>query len=154
MPGKVRLSKKELNALIEQIEADGGDAQEMRDLLPSEPTKSRVRSNDTVGFRLKRRRRTELKSVRENAQRKKILEWAGEQDWVINPSKGMESYVENIMKLGYCPCDSSKTVCPCDESVMEVAEDGYCECRLFWKDLETFASTLTAGESGDEESTS
>lgn len=82
----------------------------------------------------------------ENGQRRKVVDAAIEQGWVINPSKGMEYYVQTFLKLGYCPCDNNRTNCPCPQAITEVTGDGYCKCRLYWLDLQTFRDTLTAGQ--------
>lgn len=85
-----------------------------------------------------------------NDKRRLIIDWAKMNDWVINPSKGMEIYVENILKFGYCPCDPKRPDCPCPESAIEVERKGHCLCRLYWKDLDTFRATLNAGRKKEE----
>lgn len=88
----------------------------------------------------------------ENDKRREIIDWAKEHNFIINPSKGMEGFVENILRFGFCPCDKEREHCPCPESITEVPTDGYCLCRLYWKDLDSFRVTLKAGEE-DEQST-
>lgn len=85
-----------------------------------------------------------------NEVRKRMIDWAKEHNWVINPSKGMEIYVENYLRFGFCPCDSSRLTCPCEESIVDMEKWGHCRCRLYWKDLDTFKDTLRAGEKEDE----
>lgn len=93
------------------------------------------------------------KTKKENNKRRQIIDWATEHNLVINPSKGMEVYVQNILTFGYCPCDSNRPDCPCPESISDVAEKGHCLCRLYWKDLDTFMATLKAGREKNEEGT-
>lgn len=77
-----------------------------------------------------------------NVKRQEILMYAKDHGWVINPSKGMEQYVQNWFEFGHCPCDDTRLMCPCEQAEEEVAKDGYCRCRLYWQDLETFRATL------------
>ena len=88
--------------------------------------------------------------VKRNEKRRQIIDFAKEHNWVINPSKGYEIYVENILRFKHCPCDSKRPDCPCPESVSEVESKGYCRCRLYWKDLDTFKSTLKAGRKNND----
>ena len=86
------------------------------------------------------------KTLMENNLRRLIIRWAKENNFVISPAKGMELYVQNIMNFGYCPCDKTRPTCPCPESVDEVQRKGHCLCRLYWKSLDVFEATLTAGK--------
>jgi ferredoxin-thioredoxin reductase catalytic subunit len=81
-----------------------------------------------------------------NRKRLEILDWAKVHGVVINPSKGYEIYVDNILKFGYCPCDSNRPGCPCDKAEEEIKAKGHCLCRLFWRDIDTFKETLNGGQ--------
>ena len=85
-------------------------------------------------------------------QRKRIeiLEYASTHGWVINPGKGMEIYVDNIIRFGHCPCDSSRPDCPCSLAEEEVASKGRCRCSLYWTNYEAYKETLRAGK-GEED---
>lgn len=89
-------------------------------------------------------------------QRKRfeIIDYAIEHSWVIEPSKGMEIFVGNIIRFGTCPCDPTRPDCPCPQAEAEVANNGHCRCSLYWKDYQTFRATLRPlkGEE-DEQST-
>jgi ferredoxin-thioredoxin reductase catalytic subunit len=91
------------------------------------------RGGESVGKKIKDERQD---------KRLEILGWAQKHGWVINPSKGYEMYVDNFFKFKACPCDRSRTNCPCTQSTSEVKDKGFCLCRLFWRDLEAFKSTL------------
>lgn len=79
---------------------------------------------------------------RNQAKRFDLLDKAMEKGWLINPSKGMEMYVDLYFKFGHCPCDDSRKNCPCAECEEEVNTRGKCRCALFWKDYQTFRDTL------------
>ena len=83
-------------------------------------------------------------------KRHEIIDWAVTHNAIINPSKGMEMYVENFFKFGHCPCDSNRTMCPCTEALDDIERKGCCLCRLFWRDLETFKATLRSTSKRDE----
>lgn len=153
MPSVLRMSKRELVRLIDEIEQSGGDAKDLKKVLEDLRRDKIGQRGSGVVIRRKGQRRRELQSVRENMQRKKILDYAEEQGWVINPSKGMEDYVQNILRFGYCPCDKRRAECPCVEANDEVDVDGFCLCRLYWRDYDAFKATLRAGEKDDEEIT-
>jgi ferredoxin-thioredoxin reductase catalytic subunit len=72
---------------------------------------------------------------------------ADDNGFVINPDAGRVEKVvglmtENFVSAGdyYCPCKqshpldaSTDVVCPCPEWKDEIAADGNCFCRLFYK---------------------
>lgn len=66
-----------------------------------------------------------------------MLTFAREHGLMIHPF-GIGYYVENYQMFGHCVCDKSRPVCPCPEAVKEVQQDGYCKCRLYWKDMAAF----------------
>jgi ferredoxin-thioredoxin reductase catalytic subunit len=78
------------------------------------------------------------------AQQKRfeVIDLAIRRGWFINPSKGMEIFVQNIIKFGRCPCDESRPDCPCPESQAEVREKGRCRCGLYWRNYKVFRETL------------
>lgn len=75
-------------------------------------------------------------------KRFEIIDFAIEHDFVIDPSKGMDVFVDNIIKFGYCPCDSSRPDCPCPQAEAEVANNGRCRCSLYWRDYQAFRGIL------------
>ena len=75
--------------------------------------------------------------VEANLKRREVLDWAKDHNFITNPD-GYEYYIESWFMLKYCPCDKTRKNCPCPESVSEVKEDGYCKCRLYWRDYEIF----------------
>ncbi len=91
------------------------------------------------------------KRDRDQGKRLEIVAWAKEHNLVINPSKGYELYIRQFFEFGRCPCDKTgkRTKCPCPESLEDVKERGWCLCRLYYRDLETFRKTLKGGQ--DEE---
>ena len=79
-----------------------------------------------------------MKSKALNKKRREILDFARDNGLVIHPGGGFEYYINLFYKSGRCPCDKNRPDCPCPESVEEVKKDGYCKCRLFWRDLDTY----------------
>lgn len=75
------------------------------------------------------------------AQYRAIVNWAIVHKMAINPT-GCGYYVESFNMFNACPCDRTRKVCPCPESIEEVQKDGHCLCRLFWRDLETFKQLM------------
>lgn len=93
------------------------------------------------------------KSERFSSEIKKIIEkskeYADSQEGMqLNPDEKMvgivaEGLLRNEKKHGkqYCPCrrvtgekeEDEKIVCPCIYHKDEVAQDGHCHCRLFFK---------------------
>ena len=88
----------------------------------------------------------------ENAEEAEMLKWAkgyaNKQGWALNPdekqlSTVIRGLVRNKNKFGrpYCPCrlrsgDEEKDMaieCPCIYHKDEVAHDGSCHCRLYFK---------------------
>lgn len=69
-----------------------------------------------------------------NFRRLEVLKWAHDHGWILDPFKGMDFHIEDFDKLGFCPCDKTKsrTACPCEESVSDVEKMGKCLCGLFW----------------------
>jgi ferredoxin-thioredoxin reductase catalytic subunit len=84
-------------------------------------------------------------------KRFEIIDYAIEYNFVIDPSKGMERFIDNILKFGYCPCDSTRPDCPCTLAAEEVAKYGRCRCSLFWADYQAFRKILRPlkGEKGE-----
>ena len=71
-----------------------------------------------------------------------IVEHAREHSFLINPATGYVDALRNIKTFHHCPCDASRPKCPCPQSVDEVKNIGYCKCRLYWRDLDTFAKKM------------
>lgn len=72
-------------------------------------------------------------------RRRQILDFARDHGLVIHPGRGFEYWVEAYYASGnHCPCDKDRPECPCPESVDEVREKGWCKCRLYWRDLDTY----------------
>jgi ferredoxin-thioredoxin reductase catalytic subunit len=90
-----------------------------------------------------------MKDKIKQKKRFEIVDHAIKHGWLINPAKGMEVYVENITKFGYCPCDSSRPDCPCPEAEAEVTNKGRCRCGLYWRNYEVFRQALKPLEEKD-----
>ena len=73
-----------------------------------------------------------------NKKRREIVDFARDNNLIINPGVGYDYYVESYFKFACCPCDTERKNCPCSEAKDEVNEIGWCKCRLFWRDLNTF----------------
>ena len=73
-----------------------------------------------------------------NKKRREILDFARNNNLVIHPGGGYEYYVESFFQFECCACDPNRKNCPCPEAVAEVAKLGWCKCRLYWRDLDTF----------------
>ena len=76
-----------------------------------------------------------------NKKRREILDFARDNLLVIHPGRGYDYYAEGFFKFGHCPCDKSRIVCPCLESIEEVKQNGCCKCQLYWRDLDTFKNS-------------
>ena len=72
------------------------------------------------------------KTVTSN-KRREICDFARDHHLVIHPGGGYDYYIESFFMFNCCPCDQSRKNCPCEEAVQEVARDGHCKCRLFWR---------------------
>ncbi|MCJ7790902.1 MAG: helix-turn-helix domain-containing protein [Dehalococcoidia bacterium] len=81
-------------------------------------------------------------SEKQQKKRFEIIDLAIEKGWFINPSKGMELFIQNIIQFGRCPCDESRPDCPCPESAAEVADKGRCRCGLYWASYQVFRNTV------------
>ena len=85
------------------------------------------------------------KEYNENLSR--IDKIAQERDYVLNPDKERIRKVVGLMTMNqnevgeyYCPCKQSHpldpindVLCPCPLITDEVARDGHCFCRLFYR---------------------
>ena len=66
-----------------------------------------------------------------------------ENDWKLNSDKTIlnkliSSLAKNLETTGfvYCPCRISRhpdNICPCSVVELDIAKDGHCKCRLFYK---------------------
>jgi ferredoxin-thioredoxin reductase catalytic subunit len=70
-----------------------------------------------------------------------IVEHAKKHGFIINPGTGYGYAMDAIQKFHSCPCDRSRLSCPCEQSVDEVAKQGWCKCHLFWRDYQIFQDT-------------
>ena len=73
-----------------------------------------------------------------NKKRRQILDFARDNKLVIHPGCGFESYVDSFYESNACPCDKTRLDCPCDKALGEVEKQGWCRCRLYWRDLDTY----------------
>lgn len=87
----------------------------------------------------------ELTLGEKNKKRREILDFARDNNLVIHPGVGYDYYANNFFEAGHCPCDDKRPNCPCPESIKEVKEDGWCKCRLFWRDLDTYKESHVKG---------
>jgi hypothetical protein len=44
-------------------------------------------------------------AIKQQQKRFEVIDLAIRRGWFINPSKGMETFVQNIIQFGRCPCD-------------------------------------------------
>ena len=72
---------------------------------------------------------------------------ADQHSWKLNPDKARMEKVLGLMTMNftatgehYCPCKQSHpldpgvdTICPCPELDDEMAQEGHCSCRLFYR---------------------
>lgn len=73
-----------------------------------------------------------------NFLRCKILDWSRDYNMIIHPAIGYAYFVDNFAQFSCCACDKTRLECPCPESIIEVKEQGYCKCQLFWRDIDIF----------------
>ncbi len=76
-----------------------------------------------------------------NKNRRAVLDFARDNNLVIHPGVGFDYYINLFFEAGCCPCDKTRKACPCPESVAEVKENGWCKCRLYWRDLDTYKNS-------------
>ena len=76
-----------------------------------------------------------------NKKRREVLDFARDNKLVIHPGRGFDYYINNFYEAGHCPCDASRLDCPCFEAIEECYKDGWCKCRLFWRDLDTYKNS-------------
>ena len=81
-----------------------------------------------------------------NEKRREILDFARDNNLIINPSVGYNYYVDSYFMFLRCPCDESRHNCPCPESVKECKDGGWCKCRLYWRDYDTFKDKFIVKE--------
>ncbi len=82
-----------------------------------------------------------LKNKGKNKKRREILDFARDNNLVIHPGVGYDYFTDNYFEVGHCVCDSTRLDCPCLEAVEEVERDGWCKCRLYWRDLDTYKNS-------------
>lgn len=87
------------------------------------------------------------KEYNDNLERVKKI--ADEKNYILNPDQARLEKVIGLMTMNaqqfgkfYCPCKQSHpldqkkdTTCPCPELDREVAKDGNCNCRVFFKKI-------------------
>lgn len=81
-----------------------------------------------------------------NKIRRRLLNYALRNGYVLNPGRSMEHYVEIILKFDRCPCDPNRKRCPCPQAAKEVEVEGHCRCSLYWKSYRHYMKTLTGGQ--------
>lgn len=75
------------------------------------------------------------------------LGFAVQENYILNPDlkvlgKVYTALAKNIVKHGkpYCPCRirlHPGNVCPCTSVRSDIAANGHCKCRLFFKKIQT-----------------
>ena len=90
---------------------------------------------------IERRSKMTKKQKPNNHKRRQILDFARDNNMVIHPGGGYEYYIKTVFEVGHCPCARERLECPCPESIEEVKKDGWCKCRLFWRDLDTYKNS-------------
>ena len=63
-----------------------------------------------------------------------IVSFAKQNDFVVNPLLGFDYFVKHYLEDHHCACAPERKVCPCPESLQEVATIGKCKCGLYFKD--------------------
>ncbi len=96
--------------------------------------------------RLKGSRQTKVNGVLAQKKRIEICDFARDHNFVINPGRGYDYYIESFFMFDCCPCDKTRLKCPCDEAIEEVPRVGHCLCRLFWRSLDDFSANLKKKE--------
>ena len=81
---------------------------------------------------------------------KSIRRYARTSGYAIQPNKKilaviLKGLLKNIKKYGYryCPCrkptgniiEDKKIICPCIYHKMEIEQDGYCKCMLYYRKI-------------------
>ena len=84
---------------------------------------------------------SKLTQVAKNSKRREMLDFARDNSLVIHPGRGYDYYADNYFEVGHCMCDSNRHDCPCPEAIEEVKRDGWCLCRLYWRDLDTYKNS-------------
>lgn len=86
-----------------------------------------------------KKKASNVKKSKANAMRRQILDFARDNKLIIHPGRGFDYYVDIYFESGqHCPCDPKRLSCPCSESIQEVENNGWCKCRLFWRDYDTY----------------
>ena len=78
------------------------------------------------------------KKEKKSKLRRDIVDFAQNHNLVVHPGRGYEYYVENYLLFGSCACDRTRLTCPCVECLAEIKKDGWCKCRLYFKNLGTY----------------
>lgn len=112
-----------------------------------------VKKNSVSYNRTRDKIRRRFKMDKPQEKRYQVIDLAIERGWFINPSKGMELYIENVMRIGRCPCDPTRPDCPCRESIEEVTTKGHCKCGLYWQSYRDFRNTLRPLKAEEDEET-
>ncbi len=143
LPGKAWLKEHEHDIdkypepLIE-LSVNGKDLSLNGDYKPG-MIKNFVKANKTLPIPVINERREEKMSQQtKNKKRRQVLDFARDNNLVIHPGRGFEYYTNNFFEVGHCPCAKERLDCPCPESIEEVGKDGWCLCRLYWRDLDTY----------------
>lgn len=63
----------------------------------------------------------------------KMEKFMEENDLILSTGKPLEYWVERILKLGHCSCNSDRLECPCPQAAEEIKKAGHCNCKLFSK---------------------
>ncbi len=59
-----------------------------------------------------------------------IEKFAQEHNLVLNPHKRLGEHAMQVIKYSGCPCRRGRPACPCEQSLREVEDMGFCACRL------------------------
>ena len=90
--------------------------------------------------------KTKTSSRVKNNKRWQMLDFARDNNLVIHPGKGYDYYIDSYFMFDHCPCDATRLNCPCPESVGECKEIGWCKCKLYWRDHDTFKDKFITKE--------
>ena len=61
---------------------------------------------------------------------RELAEFAKRRGFALANSECIKSHTAKYVELGHCPCVDSRTRCPCEEAVTDIASTGRCECGI------------------------
>jgi hypothetical protein len=59
------------------------------------------------------------------------IETCIEHNLVINPYHSLENWASLVEERKCCPCAKERLLCPCEELMSEIEQNGMCKCTFF-----------------------